>query len=241
MSPSDFIDDQVQGRRRTLRLGAISLPWPFPVAYGVHGSSAMVFGWPVFGTEPPAYVRYAHNVFRKLSDAKYWLYYRLRPSYRYHVVNTGLGPGYHDCNSIMLHGAMALLCSHIEAEGGVEKLEGFTKELMEPGSEGHGPREAVERQASIQSEMLDIYRWWKVQKPIDEQRRDALMMELYSGRDRVSFVPVDGSKLSQMIFKEFEGSEVAMNEEFRTLEKKIEDDEQSMLHRLIDIRRSLWT
>jgi Mg2+ and Co2+ transporter CorA len=32
-----------------------------------------------------------------------------------------------------------------------------------------------------------------------------------------------------------------MEKEFRALEKKIEEDEQKMLHRLITIRRSLWS
>lgn len=241
ISISDPIKDGVWGRRRTLAVGWLKLPWPFPIADGLGGSGAIVFGWPVFGAEAPKYVAGAFRIFSRIRNAKWWLRHRLSPKHQHHVIRTGLEPSYYDCDTLMLHGCMALLCRYIEDEmGGADRIEKFNAELREPGSEGHGPRECVESQADRQATALEIYRWWKHQKPADEKRRDELMMALYTP-SRMSSVPTDNPRLNQLIFKEFEGDELAMEAEFRKLEAKIEDEEQVMLHRLIDIRRSLWT
>jgi len=241
MQISDEIDDSAQGRRRTLTFAGLALPWPFPLARGLYSSSsAMVFGYPVFGANAPLYVWGAFRVLRRVKDGIYWLRYRFHPRYRFHVVKTGLAPNYYDCDTLMLHACMALLCQHVEDQGGADQLEKWTAELREPGSEGHGPREAVESQADRQSEVLTIYRWWKVQKPAEQKRSEELLHELYGKRSRVSWKPTDNPSLSEMVFEEFEGDEIAKEQEYRALEKKIDDDEQMMLHRLIDIRRSLW-
>ena len=220
---SDEYDDQAKGNRRTLKIGKATIPWPFPIASMLRSGCAVVLGWPVYGAKAPSYIRYAHNWFTKVYEAKLWVWYRIHPGHRYHVVNTGLEPGYYDVDTIMLHACMTLLCRYIEDEcGGAEKLAEWTAELKQPGSEGHGPREVIDNQASKQAEAVAIYYWWKVEKPADEDRRDELMHKLYGG-------------------KSCEVSEINMGAEFRRLKKKIDDDEQSYLHRLIEIRQGLWT
>ena len=66
MTISDFIDDLALSKRRTLSIGRVKLPWPFPVAYGLHSSSAMVFGIPVFGGANTGVVRLVHRLFRSV-------------------------------------------------------------------------------------------------------------------------------------------------------------------------------
>jgi len=180
--------------------------------------------------------------FRRLHRARMWLTYRLVKRHRYHLVDTGLAPGYYDCDILMLHACMALLKRYVVDEcGGLERLERWTNDLAQPGSEGHGPRDAVDGQAAGQNEAATIYRWWTIEYPRDQERRDALVHMLYS-RDRMKFVPsADHPGLHQILFEEFKGDEAALYNEMRRLERKIEDDEQAMLHRLIEIRGGLWT
>lgn len=213
------------------------------------GSSDVLFGIKIYGNrfyrEPwfQATVVRAYRMARRIHAAKMWFYYRLaKDGRKCWEVQTGLEPGYYDCDTLMLNGCMGLLCRYVEDEcGGDQGLEKFTQELQEPGSEGHGPRECVEAQAKSQSEAITIYRWWKVQRPADQKRRDYLLTELYGKENRMKTIPVMGGNLHQVIFDPFKGDEVSMHDEFRALENKIDRDEEEMLLRLIQIRTSLWT
>lgn len=239
--PTDAFEDCVHGRDRGFRLGGITLPWPFPIAYGIRSSEATIFGRRVYGGGKRPVTRWLYRrIFEPLDVAWWEMKYRVVPSHRYHVVKTGLKPGCYDQDTRILHACMALLCEYVECMGGDEKLAEFTAELQEPGSEGHGPRESVDHQADRQSEALAIYRWWKFEKPADEARGHDLMMRLY-GAGRSYTVPTDNPKLREIRFVPFEGDQIAQEAEYRRLERKISDDEQTMLMRLIAIRPSLWT
>jgi hypothetical protein len=155
------------------------------------------------------------NLRHSISEAKWWVLHRLVPKHRYHVVNTGLRPGYHDIDERILHASMALLCDYVEAEGGDVALEEFSAALR---ASNDAPR-----QASNQDEAVAIYRWWKRERPADLARYDELLMRLY-GPDPLRSA-ING----------------AADEELRSLGKKIRTDEQSMLRRLVEIRQSLWT
>lgn len=136
-------------------------------------------------------------------DLPYWFRSRFVPSCRFHVVNTGLSPGWHDVDERILYACMALLCSYVEDEqGGEVGFPGFAV----------GTPEA-------DAEALTIYRWWRHQRSADREREGALLMAWYSASPRTE-------------------------EAFRAaIDAEAENDarDQEMLHRLIDIRRSLWT
>src|SRR5258708_84498 len=104
------------------------------VAFGwlLRSSAARVLGWPVFGSGAPRYIRWLHHRFCKISDARHWLYYRLHPRHRYHVVVTELGYGYHDEDDRLLYAAMACLQGYIQASGGEADLQRWTDELHDP-------------------------------------------------------------------------------------------------------------
>lgn len=228
---------------------SVKIQWPWPIVSMLHSSCAVVFGYEVYGEKCPKIIDWLHTLFTNISDAKYWLLYRFHPEYQYHLIRTGLTPAYHCEDELILYGCMAMLCRYIEAFGyrddkgrsGEIVVEEFNKELNNnPGSKA--PDGVCQSQAARQSEALAIYRWWKYEKPADEKRRDELLMLLYQDKDRMSFVHCEDTlNLSKIKFKEFEGDEITMDEEKKALEEKIDDDEQKMLHRLIDIRRSLWT
>lgn len=212
------------------------------------GSDDVLFGIKIYGNKhfyEPWFQYTVMKVYRvaaAIHRAKMWLFYRTTRRDCW-TINTGLQPGYYDCDTLMLHGCMGLLCRYVEDEcGGDAGLDEFTNSLRQPGSEGHGPREVVDAQADRQEEAITIYRWWKVQKAADEKRRKELLLKLYgNGRSRMKSKPVMDGKLHEITFDPFEGDEISLHKEFRALEAKIDEDEQAMLHRLIDIRQSLWT
>jgi hypothetical protein len=245
---SDEIDDHVHGRRRTAWVFGLPIWWPFPIAEGVGGSGATLLGYPVYGGKAtPRWVKPVFHFVKRGSDLKWRLYHRYHPRHRYNIIKTDLPPGYYDIDTLMLHGMMALLCRYVEEEsGGAESLGQFTEELYGEAADGTQIEPqvgAIARQADKQGEALAIYRWWKHQRPQDQARCDELRSHLYGNRERVSFVPDEEHPdlLHRMVVKPFEGDEVAMNEEFRRLEAKIEHDEDEMLQRLLKIRRTLWT
>ena len=146
-------------------------------------------------------------------DLRYWLRSRLIPSCRYHVIDTGLSPGWHDVDERMLYGCMALLSSYIEREhDGAESLQEFVDELSADKEHDH------RGQVTNDTGALAIYRWWAVERPAALKREDDTLMDWY-----------DGGRAEEAFQLHTETA------------RKNEARDQEMLHRLIDIRRSLWT
>jgi hypothetical protein len=227
---------------RTLRVGRVKLPWPFPISYCINGSSARVFGRPVFGSKCPVWLMPVYRLFRAGHNARWALLHRYHRRYQYNVIRPDLRPGYYDVDTLMLYGVMALVSRYVEGErGGEEKLEAWGKELIDPANnDPNAPEGMVEAQGQRELDVLDIYRWWKHERPANEARRDELLHALY-GRGRMSFKTTDHPKLRELVFAPFEGDEVAMNKEFRALEDRIAADEQKFLHLAVDLRGSMWT
>jgi hypothetical protein len=101
-------------------------------------------------------------------DFRYWFRSRFIPSRRYHVVNTGLPPGWHDVDERMLYACMALLCSYVEDEqGGPDNFPGVARS-----------DEATDAAA------LAIYQWWKTQRPADRQREEETLMAWHGASPR---------------------------------------------------------
>lgn len=163
-----------------------------------------------------------YDVWRPLRSAYWWTMHRVHPRHRYHIVKTGLEPNYYDIDTLMLHSMISLLKRYIVDEhGGVKELEEHIKDLRA------NPDENIpdlnERTASKDEKALAIWKWWTVDKPADLKRENEILHELY------------GSRTLNSAYDE------NLSNELMALEKKISDDEQEMLHRLIDIRQSLWT
>lgn len=239
---TDYISDSAFCRRRTLRVFGVPLWWPWPVASGLHSSCAMVLGWPVYGADAPWFIGPLHRVLSRLSDARYWMMYRLVPSHQYHIIRTGLPPGYHDNDRLMLYACMKLLCQYVKDHEGPDALVKFSADLREHDAEDHSPEGMRESQANRQDTAVEIYRWWKVQRPADKERRKRLTMELYGGKRRWHTKPTtDNPLLTEMVFDEMDEADTTKRKELWALEEKITDDEQAMLHKLVDIRLHIWT
>lgn len=59
---------------------------------------------------------YKFNVVDRLRDIKLWFKYRFQKEYKYHLIDTGLEPGYHEIDDRMLHGMFNLLKEYCEYE-----------------------------------------------------------------------------------------------------------------------------
>lgn len=211
-------------------------------------SMATVFGVAVYGDH---FDKWWHNLtiwplFRAaitIRAAKMWVYYRIHPGHRYHLVDTKLGYGYHDQLALLLHASMEILGSYIEEVGGVAELDKWTAELR--GATGPEPQDGARNdQADRQDEALAIWQWWTRQRPADQKRQAELLHVLF-GDDAKAMTwenggEVGGEKISRAVFRERTPQEELQFEEMHGLEEKIWNDEQWMLKRLIDIRGSLW-
>jgi hypothetical protein len=183
----------------------------------------------------------ALDIKNRLLRISRWFRCRFSRRYRHHVIYTGLEPGWWDIDTIMLNGMFALLDRYVEWENdGPEKMRKWAAELRESeAANKDGMAVSYARQASVDEEAASLYEWWHVTRPAEQARRDWLLDRLY-GHGRSWFEPaVNG--FHEMKFRPFEGDEIALHEEMRALEEKMEEDEQRNLRRLIDIRRGLWT
>jgi len=156
---------------------------------------------------------------RPYKDARYWVRSRFHPKYRYHVIKTGLKPGYYDEDILILYACMTLLERYIDWHDGEQKFEEFTKELQERPDVWGATKDDMDPQVVRQTEALAIYRWWKYDRLADEKRLEEFW----------DLVPHDRGEARKHGY-----------DDIHALEAKIYDDEQRMLHRLINIRQSLW-
>jgi hypothetical protein len=193
-----------------------------------------VFWVSIYGTEDTWWHRFLilpiYRVGRAVNTAKYWLLYRFHPGHQYHIVKPKLRPGHYDPDSMILHACFTLLGRYIEEEGGFEaiKNEGDTIHVF-----SKEQREAV----------VTLWQWWTVDKAEGERQRDAWLDALFGGKHSgLKTKPVEGTdQLHEWVGPSWDAEEKKLYERFRALEDKLEADEQTMLHRLIDIRRGLWT
>lgn len=117
-------------------------------------------------TKPlPLYTR-AWHWFCRL-DPVWWL--RYRTTHRYHVVQTGLAPDYHDSVERMLYACFRLLVDFVEKEcGGVRGLERQAK--------------WGGRHGEMATECLALYWWWTEIRP-RRGEEDFDMEDVYDARD----------------------------------------------------------
>lgn len=73
---------------------------------------------------PPRGWRYRlRRVLRSLDNAKWWVVHRFHPKHRYHVIHTGLEPGWYDRDFLMAHLMVKLLIDFVEKEEPFEQFD----------------------------------------------------------------------------------------------------------------------
>ncbi len=173
-----------------------------------------------------------------------WIKYRT--TRRYHVVNTGMEPGYADVTERMLHVNFNMLKDFVEIEvahmwdwGAQHKMEqpGVSHLIWEMGLEGTQDN----GQAEGAREIYELYDWWTNQRPyrVEDNTDDwdayrKCSEEIYGDSDAL-FMRED-KDTSELRFLR----KTWLDESNRIERNNLMEDEK-MLVRLVKIRSALWT
>jgi len=207
-----------------------------PIRYFINNDFEAIFIWP-----------WSMRL-RRLTD---WV--RYRTTRRYHVIKTGMKPGYSDVSEKMLHVNFNMLKDFIEVEkaymwtwhekGTNNKSEqpGVSHLLWEMGLDNDDSWKGNKTQASNAREQYELYDWWTNQRPyrVDDAMEEweayhTLKKDIY-GDDADNFFrdDLDTPELEKLQKKWLTKSS--------KIEKHNLKEDESMLIRLIKIRSSLWT
>ena len=144
-------------------------------------------------TDIPRYLRVKQM---RLNDAVWWVKYRTMKEHNHHTVHTGLKPGYHDSDKILLHSTMAVLVDYVENSGhggcpigeeGLAKYVELCEADLNPKNWQDWERKLSKKRRDQRialdtknvngcKEVLAVYRWWKYQRDAEhlviEKQRD---------------------------------------------------------------------
>jgi hypothetical protein len=166
------------------------------------------------------------------------LLYRFHPACRYHIVDTGLTPGPHTGERLILHASFSILLRSMKFRfDTLEKLETDTFEL-EAAPIGNNPPELVDHEVKFRKEMIQLVKWWTVTRPADLLHAKSLAEMVYGDVHMVEKINEETGAKSLEIFATAP-EHTGQKKELRALRKKIAHEETQMLHRLIDIRGGL--
>jgi hypothetical protein len=193
------------------------------------------------------------------SDFLYWVdYLRYRTTRRYHVVDTKLIPAYYDADTRILHANFSILVDFVEVEKAwmntwcnnnkYNKLSWVEKKFMSFRSPEDGIEYLnweIERcdnpsQSKSAKEILELYTWWKEIRP---NRVDPFDLAGYNEvfkdenwRDRFT-LSEDGC----YVMKPLTQKQKAVFKKADKIEQQYDKEDETMLIRLMKIRKSLWT
>lgn len=222
------------------------------------------FAYFVMETLPDFWNDVSKTVCRPFNNVRHWLRYRLFD--RYHVINTGLKPDYHEIEERMLHGMFALLVDFVEVESAWMHVV-FDKEESK---KHHVPWWSIGRfrfksfrnveaglahlkwEMTLDSDTLPVH---------DRNPGQAAMArevwELYHWWKHIRPTRPDPDDISgwsdhcrtksiRELFRndrtpEEEKASMDMIMTSRDIESSYDDEDERMLVRLIKIRKSLWT
>ena len=198
--------------------------------------------------------RYLRVKQMRISDAIWWVKYRVMKEHNHHTVDTGLEPGYHMSEEILLHSSMAVLVDFVDAGHGEKDLAHYIEECeaaLNPKNwqewERKQPKKYKEQRifhdtANLNGckEILAIYRWWKYDRATEhlalEQEKDAH----YAAKE-FDFMEDerDPSKLTGAEKKRYEAS-IKHSMDLHDVEESLWRKDTDMLARLAKARRYMW-
>ena len=191
-----------------------------PIRYFLHHEFEPMFVWPI-----------THRV-KRVTD---WIKYRTYK--RYHIVDTGLEPGYYDTDTKMLHACFNMLKEFVEVEKAYHwnwmgandlNLKGKDAGIAHLAWEMTIPENESRDQAKNAREIYELYEWWTIERP---NRQDPWDLVDDTKREELN---KDSRIDSREKYNELYG-------EHDKLLKQHEDEDDEMFIRLIKIRKALWT
>jgi len=190
-------------------------------------------------------------------------YIRVRLFDRYHIIKTGLAPGYNDCDTRLLHGMFNLIVDFVEVEL-ARKHGPFNDESQK---KTKFPWYSIDRlkfksfrdpqaglnylkwemsldypsqhQAAAARELWEIYHWWKFARPLRPDPSDVSGWSTHCDRHRSSSL-ADLFDITKKTPEE-KLAVSAMLAKIRELEDGYEAEDEAYMIRLIKIRKRLWT
>ena len=204
----------------------------YPIRYFLNQDFESTFVWPI-----------THRIQR----VQEWV--RYRTTRRYHIVSTGMKPGYSDVTERMLHVNFNMLKDFVEIEkahmwnwsGEQPKMDqpGVSHLLWEIGLDADN--KFHNQQSANALEQYELYDWWTNQRPYRED--DA--MEEWEAYHKVK-KEVYGDDADNFFRDDLDTEELKVLQKIwlnksNTIEKHNLNEDESMLIRLIKIRSSLWT
>ncbi|NTF17800.1 hypothetical protein G6L37_05255 [Agrobacterium rubi] len=170
----------------------------------------------------------------RLNAVRLWTFYRIHPKHRYNRVNLRLPARYYENDTRLLHAMFAVLCDHVEEDGrkNIEELIVTLESEIESGDCGIS-EEAIIRQVAIMREKLALHDWWTIERPTIETLRRDLCRRCYDVKPYEA-VP-DPENAGKVLTKR------QLGERLRRMDDDLDERDQKMCHRLVDIRQCLWT
>jgi len=115
-------------------------------------------------------IRYTINyIFHMFSNAKWWLLYRT--ICRFHIIKTGLKPGYYDTDTLLEEAMYSLLVKFVEKEsGGISGVKNTIKYYADTKIEYDVESNTflatdAENRKRLYESIEKIYTWYKVDRP----------------------------------------------------------------------------
>lgn len=189
-----------------------------------------------------------------------WLRYRVNR--RYHIVDTGLNPGYYDTDTLILHTNFNLLKKFVEvekasmyrfchesgeeAQSSLNKLLGRRrvinplngiKYLEWEATLDTDEQEPNPHQAAVAREVIELYTWWVFDRPAREELESPPEPECDNNRSFMHRMTDAYRKKHPEYYADFQ----QWCKDHREQEERWEEEDTEMLIRLVKIRKSLWT
>jgi hypothetical protein len=165
------------------------------------------------------------------------LQYRFQPRHQHHIVRTGLKPGPHSSEVLLLHAAFSILMKSVDNRyGSLDALRQHTEELH-AAKPGYEPEGWLKQDQEYHKELLALSSWWVETRP--DLLNEVIRLAKNSGK---------GIKFKNVLDKEtgiksFVISRDSSRSDTGTLHRKkskqLRDLDTEMLRRLIDLRHNL--
>lgn len=242
--------------------------------------AATIKGWKEWETkaksEEPIKFWFYDTLPGYISDTKYIMlkpfkdiknFVRYRTYDKHHIINTGLVPGYHECDTRLMHGMFNLLVDFVEVElawmnyiSNKENKASWWKKLVPSLKSYRDPESGIDYlnweatlddpklsefersdlQAANAREKLVIYNWWKFIRPAREDAIDLSGWSAWSANKRKK-----NGVFGLLSIKD--DSDEEKDEIRRILAKRdqidaaYDEEDTQMMIRLCKIRLSLWS
>jgi len=152
----------------------------------------------------------------KLRDAMWYILHRIHPKHRYHMVDSGLKPGYYDPDTLMMHSAFKLLSDFINSS--------IKDQIID--------WDADESHQKAWIELMALNTWWVYERPDREDKFD----RTHEWPDIEPLSVFDKETQNDPNVIQYR----KISEQYSEAREKWHKEDEEMFIRLIKIRRYLW-